>query len=81
MQLFFLVIKVEIEFFIKPEHGRLNESVHCTTVFLCWATSTTSTIYETADALHFQEFILLRICHVLVYLRNEFRTYTVFYCL
>ncbi len=74
--LFFLFVPV---FFIKSKHGWINEGIQGTAFFLGWATSASCSIYESADAAHLQQFILLRIGHVLIDSEEHFGSYTLLY--
>ena len=74
--LFFFFVPV---FFIKSKHGWINEGIQGTAFFLGWATSASCSIYESADATHLQQFILLRIGHVLIDSEEHFGSYTLLY--
>ena len=71
--LFFFFVPV---FFIESKHGWINEGIQGTAFFLGWATSASCSIYESADATHLQQFILLRIGHVLIDSEEHFGSYT-----
>ena len=74
--LFFILVPV---IFVKSKHGGIYEGVQGSAFLLSWATSASCSIYESADATHLQQFILLRIGHVLIDSEEHFGSYTLLY--
>ena len=74
--LFFILVPV---IFVKSKHGGIYEGVQGSAFLLSWATSASCSVYETADATHLQQFILLRIGHVLIDSEEHFGSYTLLY--
>ena len=69
---------VEVEFVIvvETENDRVGEVVEGATLLLRGASCAAGTVDETADAAHFQQFVLSRIGDVLVDFWHEFRPHT-----
>lgn len=59
----------------ESEQGWINEGIERTALFLGRASGTSCTVYESADAAHFQKFVLLRIGNVLVNAKQHLGTY------
>ena len=76
--LFFILVPA---FFVKSKHGWIYEGVQGSAFLLGWATSASCSIYESADATHLQQFILLRIGHVLLDSEEHFGSYTLLYAI
>lgn len=73
---------VEIKFVVEvveAEHGRLGEGVQCAALLLRRSTRAACAVYESADATHLEQFILLRVGHVLVNLRQELGAHALLY--
>ena len=73
---------VEIKFVVEvveSEHGRLGEGIQCSTLLLSGAASAACAVYESADATHLKQFVLLCVGHVLVNLRQELCAHALLY--
>ena len=72
---------VKVEFFGENGRGVGKEVLHIPAVFLGGAAQTCGPFYETADAVHLQQVILVLRGYVVHHLGDQFRPYTVLYSL
>ena len=74
--LFFILVPV---FFVKSKHGGIYEGVQGSAFFLCRATGASGSVYESADAAHLQELILLRVGYVFIDTIQHLGAYALLY--
>lgn len=77
LQVFF--VKVEFVVIEIAEESGCDKFIKFATLFLGWATCTACTVDKTADATHFQQFVLVGCGYILQYVGNQFGSYPVLY--